>query len=67
MEVSVSPDVLLASVLVASPGNRPIVIDVRRSPVFSDAPDLMAGALCRDPAEVSRWMSALPPAADSVV
>ncbi|MBY0439273.1 MAG: chromate resistance protein [Burkholderiales bacterium] len=27
----------------------------------------MAGALCRDPAEVSRWMLALPPAADVVV
>ncbi|MCX7199375.1 MAG: chromate resistance protein, partial [Proteobacteria bacterium] len=27
----------------------------------------MAGALCRDPADVSRWMTALPPAADVVV
>ncbi|MEI6321416.1 MAG: chromate resistance protein ChrB domain-containing protein [Pseudomonadota bacterium] len=67
MENSVSPAALLAATRAAQPGSRPLVIDVRRAPVFADAPDLIAGALCRDPADVSRWMAALPPAADVVV
>lgn len=67
MDVSVSPAALLATLSAASPRNLPVVIDVRRSPVFVEAPDLIAGALRRDPATVSRWMPALPPAAEVVV
>lgn len=67
METSVLPVDLLTAVQALPPRDRPLVIDVRRAPVFSEAPDLMAGALCRDPADVSRWMAALPPAADVVV
>jgi Fe-Mn family superoxide dismutase len=38
----------------------PLVIDVRRNERFLEAPDLIRGALRRDPATVEQWRSALP-------
>jgi rhodanese-related sulfurtransferase len=47
-------------------GQPPLLIDVRRTPAFRAAPDMMAGALRRDPAAVKEWASALPRAASVV-
>lgn len=48
--------------LIALCGNNPapLVIDVRREPVFRAAPDRIAGALRRDPANVADWGGSLP-------
>src|SRR6202162_954824 len=40
----------------------PLVIDVRKSPAFHIASDMIAGALRRDPARVSSWAKELPQA-----
>ena len=45
----------------------PIVIDVRRTPAFRAAPDMIEGALRRDPDAVSSWGRQLPRAARFVV
>jgi len=45
----------------------PLVIDVRKTPTFLDAPDLIRGALRRDPARVEDWAKTLPAAARVVV
>lgn len=45
----------------------PLVIDVRREAAYLAAPDLMAGALRRDPAAVADWAEELPQAAGIVV
>ena len=45
----------------------PLVIDVRKTPAFSAAPDMIAGALRRDPAAVAAWAKELPSAGDVVV
>jgi rhodanese-related sulfurtransferase len=45
----------------------PLLIDVRRAPVFLAAPDMIAGALRRDPAAAARWAKSLPQAASAVV
>ncbi|RPI47102.1 MAG: sulfurtransferase [Betaproteobacteria bacterium] len=45
----------------------PLVIDVRRELVFRGAPDLIAGALRRDPDRVDAWAEEIPPAASVVV
>src|SRR5260221_2833885 len=42
------------------PGGSPLVIDVRKSPAFHAASDMIAGALRRDPARVSSWAKELP-------
>ena len=47
--------------------NPPLVIDVRKGPAFLAAPDMIRGALRRDPAEVESWKRTLPAAADVVV
>jgi rhodanese-related sulfurtransferase len=47
--------------------NPPLVIDVRRQPAFLGAPDLVRGALRRDPAQVERWKEALPAGREVVV
>ena len=44
----------------------PLVIDVRKPPAFLAAPDLIAGALRRDPATVSSWAKELPRASSVV-
>jgi rhodanese-related sulfurtransferase len=45
----------------------PLVIDVRRQPAFLGAPDMLRGALRRDPAEVDLWKGALPAGREVVV
>ena len=48
-------------------GAPPIVIDVRKTPTFRGAPDMISGALRRDPAAVEQWARSLPPASTAVV
>ena len=48
----------LQSVITSS--RPPLVIDVRRPPAFRSAPDMIAGALRRDPAAVASWAKELP-------
>jgi rhodanese-related sulfurtransferase len=45
----------------------PLVIDVRKSAAFLDAPDQIRGALRRDPLRVAEWSKTLPGDADVVV
>ena len=45
----------------------PLVIDVRKSPTFHAASDMIAGALRRDPAQVDAWAKELPHASTVVV
>jgi len=45
----------------------PLLIDVRRPPAFRAAPDMAAGALRRDPAQVDSWAKTLPRAGSVVV
>jgi rhodanese-related sulfurtransferase len=45
----------------------PLVIDVRRDERFREAPDLVRGALRRDPARVADWAKTLPGASSVVV
>jgi rhodanese-related sulfurtransferase len=48
-------------------GRPPLVIDVRKGPTFLGAPDLIRGALRRDPLRVADWRKSLPEKADVVV
>jgi len=41
-------------------GQPPLIIDVRRKPVFRAATDMIAGALWRDPERVADWAGELP-------
>ena len=45
----------------------PLVIDVRKNDPFREAPDLIRGALRRDPLRVAEWGKSLPGEADVVV
>jgi len=45
----------------------PLVIDVRKGPAFLGAPDLVRGALRRDPLRVADWGRSLPREAEVVV
>src|SRR5262245_11690616 len=45
----------------------PLVIDVRRNARFPEAPELIRGALRRDPERVNDWKATLPAAAEVVV
>jgi rhodanese-related sulfurtransferase len=48
-------------------GRPPLVIDVRKGPTFLGAPDLIRGALRRDPLRVQDWKKTLPQDTDVVV
>jgi rhodanese-related sulfurtransferase len=48
-------------------GRPPLVIDVRKNERFQEAPDLIRGALRRDPLRVAEWGKSLPSEADVVV
>jgi len=48
-------------------GRPPLVIDVRKGPTFLGAPDLIRGALRRDPARVAEWGKTLPGETNVVV
>ncbi len=45
----------------------PLVIDVRKTPTFHAATDMIAGALRRDPVKVTSWAKELPSASTVVV
>ena len=64
MDASISPNLLQDD---CKSGQPPIVIDVRREPAFLAAPEMLSGALRRDPASVDTWASELPTAASVVV
>src|SRR3954470_17089094 len=49
-------------------GNHPpLVIDVRKTPAFNAASEMIAGALRRDPALVDTWVKEVPAASRVVV
>jgi rhodanese-related sulfurtransferase len=64
MDMSVTPATLRQSLGSDQP---PIVIDVRRSETFHAAPNLIRGALRRDPLRVADWAKTLPAASNVVV
>ncbi len=47
-------------------GQPPLVIDVRRNERFRKAPDLIRGALRRDPLRIDDWAKSLPASATVV-
>jgi rhodanese-related sulfurtransferase len=64
MDASITPAALQQSLRSTQP---PLVIDVRKKPAFLGAPDMIRGALRRDPMRVADWGATLPPAAGVVV
>jgi len=64
MDASLTPAALRQALLSNQP---PLVIDVRKAPAFLAAPDMIRGALRRDPAAVESWRRSLPAAAQVVV
>jgi len=52
MSRAISVELLLSAQESANP---PLVIDVRRAPIFEVADELVAGAVWRDPAQVDAW------------
>lgn len=38
----------------------PLVIDVRRAPVFAESTEVITGSLYRDPAQLADWAASLP-------
>jgi rhodanese-related sulfurtransferase len=69
MDAPAAPNAVSAASLRQSlaSGRPPLVIDVRKGPAFLGAPDLIRGALRRDPLRVDEWMRTLPRDADVVV
>ena len=63
MEASITASELKSAL---SGPRSPLVIDVRRAPAFRSEPDMIAGALRRDPAAVASWAKELPRAASVV-
>lgn len=45
----------------------PLIIDVRREPVFRSAPDRIAGAMRQDPATIGHWAGTIPNDAPVIV
>ncbi len=64
MDASITPAALRRSLVGDQP---PLVIDVRRNERFREAPDLIRGALRRDPLRVADWAKTLPPASSVAV
>ncbi len=64
MDASITPTVLSAAL---AQSNSPIVIDVRRAKAFTEAADMVSGALRRDPEQAKSWAAELPPAEKFVV
>ena len=64
MDASITSAALRQAVVSDNP---PLVIDVRHEERFRDAPDLVRGALRRDPLRVADWARTLPSAASVVV
>jgi rhodanese-related sulfurtransferase len=63
MEASITASELKSAMTTLQP---PLVIDVRKQPAFRSAPDMIAGALRRDPAGATSWAKTLPRAASVV-
>jgi len=64
MDASLSPAALQQALRSPQP---PLVVDVRKAPAFLAAPDMIRGALRRDPGQVDAWRPTLPAGADVVV
>jgi rhodanese-related sulfurtransferase len=64
MDASITPAALRQALRSSQP---PLVIDVRKKPAFLGAPDMIRGALRRDPLRIADWGATLPPAAGVVV
>lgn len=64
MDASLTPAALQSQI---AGTHAPLLIDVRREAAFRAAPDLLQGALRRDPAAVETWAGELPPAASVTV
>ena len=64
MNASISSSELRARL---NSGVPPIVIDVRKSPAFRGASEMISGALRRDPTAVEHWARSLPRASPAVV
>lgn len=64
MDASITSAALRQAIVSDHP---PLVIDVRREERFRDAPDLVRGALRRDPLRAADWARTLPAAASVVV
>src|SRR5437764_1373283 len=64
MDAAIQPTTLQSLRAGARP---PLVIDVRKTPAFTDAGDMMAGALRRDPSALDAWTKELPAASSVVV
>ncbi len=63
MDASITASALKSALAGSKP---PLVIDVRKPPAFRAAPDMIAGALRRDPAAIPAWAKELPRAASVV-
>jgi len=66
MDAAVTPPELL-SLYNNNNTPAPLIIDVRRDAAFLSAPDLIAGALRRDPEKIANWSGELPQATRIVV
>lgn len=64
MDASLNAAALRQALLSNQP---PLVIDVRKTPAFLAAADMIRGALRRDPATIDAWRHALPAAGNVVV
>jgi len=64
MDASISPAALRQAL---RSGQAPLVLDVRRRPAFLSAPDMIRGALRRDPDQLHAWRDALPRGRELVV
>jgi len=64
MDPSITPAALRQSLSTDQP---PLVVDVRRNERFREAPDLIRGALRRDPLRVADWAKTLPAASSVAV
>jgi len=64
MDASLTPAALRQALLSSQ---APLVIDVRKTSAFLAAPDMIRGALRRDPTALESWRRTLPAAADVVV
>ena len=64
MDASITPAALRQAINSERP---PLIVDVRRAAAFLSAPDMLEGALRRDPDALAGWLGTLPRAAQVVV
>ena len=63
MDAAISPKDLQSQLAGSQP---PLVIDVRRTPAYRSATEMIEGALRRDPATIADWSRTLPRACSVV-